>query len=168
MDIEICMKVIDSTAEVLAYKVLNRLTDKRWVDWAYDMLVAGFETESLLIIAGLQEPLNYFEMRILSDKVFYELQLDCLDEDKILINYATYLIRESLDDRIKSWNVLQELNNVYITLDYYIPFQEFFDLYYAYDDLQTCEMQWYIDGVDRSNIDQTIIERFQKWIIEKK
>lgn len=160
------MKSIENTAEVLAYKVLNRLTDKVWIDWAYKMLLADIETESLLIMAGLQEPLNYFQMRSLTDKVFNELGLDYLDEDKIITSYASYLISECLDHRIDAPTVLYRLNDIYISTEYYYPLQEFFNFYYAWEDLQTSEAQWYLDGVDRTNIDQKINDFFQKWIIE--
>jgi len=39
------------------------------------MISAGFETESLLMLAGEVEPFNQFEMQRLTDKVFDELGL---------------------------------------------------------------------------------------------
>ena len=114
------MKSIENTAEVLAYKVLNRLTDKVWIDWAFKMLLSDIETESLLIMAGLQEPLNYFQMRSLTDKVFNELGLDYWDEEKIITSYASYLISECLDSRIDAPTVLYRLNDIYISTEYII------------------------------------------------
>jgi len=158
------MKPIDSTAEVLAYKVLNRLTDKIWIDWAYNMLLAGIETESLLILAGMEEPLDYFEMRSLTEKVFDELGLAHSNKNEILKLYASYLIKQNLDGKIKSSLVLSNFKDIYIELDYYPPLSDFYDFYFAWKDLQYDTVQWYIDGVDRANIDQVIDEYFREWI----
>jgi len=47
------MVPIAATAKIFAYKILNRLTDKAWIDWAYEMIIAGFETENLFILARM-------------------------------------------------------------------------------------------------------------------
>lgn len=39
------MRPVKMTAEILAFKALNRDIDKTWVDWAVNMLMAGFDTE---------------------------------------------------------------------------------------------------------------------------
>jgi hypothetical protein len=86
------MKPVKSTAEILAFKALNRDVDKTWVDWAVDMLIAGFDTEHLTILAGESEPFNQFQMQELAEKVLVELQLDYSDKDQTIKNYACYLI----------------------------------------------------------------------------
>ncbi|MFZ4464691.1 MAG: hypothetical protein ACOYN5_12650 [Bacteroidales bacterium] len=53
---------VKTTAEILAFKALNRNIDKTWVDWAVDMLIAGYDTENLTILAGESEPFNQFQM----------------------------------------------------------------------------------------------------------
>ena len=67
---------VASTAEILAYKALNRDIGRSWVDWAIEMLFAGFETEHLIILAGETEPYNQFKLQELTNKVLSELQLD--------------------------------------------------------------------------------------------
>ena len=42
--------------------MLDRLTDGVWIDWAYEMLLAGFETDNLLILAGMGQEREYFEI----------------------------------------------------------------------------------------------------------
>lgn len=42
------MKPVKSTAEILALKALNRDINKTWVDWAVEMLMAGFDTENCI------------------------------------------------------------------------------------------------------------------------
>ena len=52
----------NSTTRVLAYKVLDRDFDRTWPDWAVEMLINGYDTEHLVILAGMSEPFDYFEM----------------------------------------------------------------------------------------------------------
>ena len=87
------MKLIKSTVEILAFKALNRNIDKTWVDWAVGMLMAGFDTENLVILAGEKRELyNQFYLQDLSTKIIGELQLDYSDKDQTVKNYACYLI----------------------------------------------------------------------------
>jgi len=158
------MQPIESTAEVLAYKVLNRLTERAWIDWAYEMLVAGFDTENLVILAGMQQPLEYFEMRTITDTVLGELGLDHANANMVISAYAAYLAKLGLTGEIKPMAVLEMLKDIHIELEQYSPLAYFYDLYYAKKDLQYSEHQWYINGVDRSNIDQTITDYFKELI----
>ncbi len=89
------MKPVKATAEILAFKALNRDIDKAWVDWAVDMLMAGFDTENLAILAGEFEPYNQFQLQNLTTKVLDELRLDYSDKDQTIKNYACRLM-ESL------------------------------------------------------------------------
>ncbi|MHA4896237.1 hypothetical protein ACXZ1K_15905 [Pedobacter sp. PWIIR3] len=158
------MQPIPSTAQVLAYKILNRVTDKVWIDWAYEMLIAGYDTEHLLILAGMSMPLEHFEMQKLTSKVFSELDLDYSDTDRVLTKYASYLASESLNNDLAPMIVLSELKNIYLELDHCKPLQDFYLLFYAKVDLLDSEDQWYINGVDRSNIDATIANFFKEWV----
>lgn len=157
------MEPVAITSKVLTYKILNRLTDAVWIDWAYEMLLAGFETTNLLILAGMGQQREYFEMRTLTDKVFADLKLDYSDTDKVIEDYAIYLSKLTINGEMKPFKVLRELKDIYIEMDYYEPLQQFYFLYFAKEDLLQDEVQWYINGVDRSNIDQTIIDYFKEW-----
>lgn len=156
------MEPVASTSEVLAYKILNRLTEKAWIDWAYEMLIKGFDTEHLVILAGMEQPLEYFEMRTLTDNILDELSLDYTNENKVLDNYAAYLAKQGLIGEMKPLSVLQRLKDIHIELEHDSPLAYFYDLYYAKEDLLHSEDQWYINGVDRSNIDQAITNYFKE------
>ncbi len=89
------MKPVKSTTEILALKALNRDINKTWVDWAVEMLMTGFDTENLSILAGEFEPYNQFQLQKLTTKVLDELRLDYSDKDQTIKNYACRLM-ESL------------------------------------------------------------------------
>ena len=157
------MKLVKTTAEILAFKVLNRDIDKTWVNWAVEMLMAGFDGEYLTIMAGESEPFNQFQMQELADKVLTELELDHLDKDQTIKNYACYLIDKSLDGEIDNIEALGILKNICIELDYKKYLYDFYSLYFAKDDLLHSEDQWYWNGASRGNIDSIITNYFIKW-----
>ena len=46
---------------MLAYQHLNDFNNDQTVDWALEMLTLGYDTPSLLILAGISKPTNFFE-----------------------------------------------------------------------------------------------------------
>ncbi len=162
------MTPVNSTYEILAYKALNRSVDKSWVEWAYQMLLAGFDNENLVILSGETAPYNQFELKELTSKIFDELHLDYLDTEKIIKSYASYLIDKATSGEMPTIKVLKILETICVELDYEKYLYHFYSLYYAKTDLLDSENQWYIEGVDRSNIDSTITDYFVKWKIENK
>jgi hypothetical protein len=158
------MKPIPSTAEILLFRILGRNVDKKWIDWAYAMLCAGFETESLVMLAGETGPYNQFELKRLTDKVFHELNLTWDDREQIYRNYACYLVGEASEGRMQPVSVLDILQDIYIRTDFDPPYTDFYNLYFAYDDLKYSENQWYLDGATRENIDEIIKAYFKEWV----
>ncbi len=157
------MKPVKSTAEILAFKALNRDIDKSWIDWAVDMLMAGFDTENLAILASEFEPCNQFQLQDLTSKVLDELRLDYSDKDQTIKNYACYLIDKSLDGELANFKVLDILKDICIELDYEKYLYDFYSLYFAKEDLSYSENQWYWDGATRENIDEIITDYFKNW-----
>jgi len=76
----------------------------------------------------------------------------------------TYLSKLGLTGELKPLPVLEKLKDIHIELEHYSPLAHFYDLYYAQEDLQYSEDQWYINGIDRSNIDQAITDCFNEWV----
>ena len=46
----------DLTSRILAYKELKDFNIDQAVDWAIEMLYLGYETPSILILAGISKP----------------------------------------------------------------------------------------------------------------
>jgi len=157
------MKPVKTTWEILAFKVLNRDIDNAWVIWAFEMLMAGYDTENLTILAGESEPFNQFQMQELADKVLVELQLDYSDKVQTIKNYACYLIDKSLDGELDNYKVLTILKDICIELDYEKYLYDFYSLYFAKDDLSNSENQWYWEGATKENIEKIITDYFTTW-----
>ena len=135
----------NSTLRILAYKALDRDFDRTWSDWAVEMLMSGFETEHLVILAGMSDPFDYFEMQTLSTKALNELGFDFSNKLKSIWKYVSYLIHLYYEGKLESVEVLSEVRDLYLELDYEKSLQQFYFLYYPKSDLISEEVQWYID-----------------------
>ncbi len=48
--------VVLSTYRILLSKVFNQDIDESWIDWANEMMEAGYESDNLYILAGEIRP----------------------------------------------------------------------------------------------------------------
>lgn len=157
---------VKTTLAILAYKALNRNIDKFWIDWAVDMLMNGFDTEHLIILAGISEPYDQFELRSLTDKVLIELGLDYSNKDEVIKGYVRYLIEMGAEEELdvtSSLKLLRELVALYNEFDYDYLYV-FIVLHWGIDDLLYNEVQWYVEGMDRNNIPLVIKSTFVQWL----
>lgn len=155
---------VSSTYEILKMRSLNEDVDRRWVDWAIEMMEAGFESDNLYILAGIMPPYNQFELLELTNSVLQELGLVFTDHEKVIRNYVCFLIKKALEDPQKQFATLHELKDIYYTLDTAKEYQDFMLLYYAKEDLNDSPDQWYWTGATQENIDGIIRGQFQVYI----
>ena len=153
-----------STYKILKEKACNADIDESWVDWAIEMMQAGYEADSLFHLAGISKPFNQFELQDLTSKVLRDLQLDYSDKRKSVTNYVYFLIKSNLNDTDKYYNVLKEFRDIYYELDMDSELQNLALLYWAKDDLLYDDYQHYWDGADKTNIDKIIKEQFELYI----
>ena len=99
------MKLVKSTLEILALKALNRDINKTWVDWAVEMLIAGFDTETSNTRWRF-EPYNQFHAR-LDDQVL-EIATRLFGQDQT-IKTCLLPIDKSLDGELDNFQVLDIL-----------------------------------------------------------
>lgn len=90
------MKVL-SIYKILKAKALNENIDESWIDWALEMMEAGYESPNLYMLAGETKPYNQFEMQKLTKKVLADLGLSYANRNEVLQNYTYYLITNSVN-----------------------------------------------------------------------
>ena len=157
------MLIIKSTAEILALRMLNKSVDHVWIDWAVEMLVEGFTSESLLLLAGQNKDADPFELQKLGYNALDELGLDYSDEEKVIDDYVCYLIEKAISGKQSYTSVLGILKKLYVESHYsYSSLHEFYALYLAQEDLKSEQHQYYWDHANRENIDQIIKDYFYK------
>lgn len=147
-------------------KAFNEDIDESWVEWALEMMEAGYESNNLYILAGITKPYNQFELQALTDKVIDDLNLETNDKSLTIRNYVYYILSTTINEPSKYLSSLREVKDICIDLDMAKEYMDFYLLYFAKDDLNESENQWYWDGADRNNIDEIIKGKFKEYIDE--
>ena len=134
---EILQKV-PSTAEILVYKQQKININTQWKDWAFEMLMAGYETENLFILAGEDIHCNPFEFAELTDKIFEELHLNEIDSNSIIILYSLFIVKSVIQspDKNKVSAALNKLEQECINNEYNTFLYDFYLLSNAIDELK--------------------------------
>lgn len=144
-------------------KSCNEDIDEAWINWAMEMMEAGFETENLFVLAGISKPFNQFELHELTKKVLLELDLDYSDKKVVIKDYVYYLINNSIKKPETYLETLKELKEICLDLNLDPEYMDFYLLYFAKEDLIEQEYQHYWDNANRENIDEIVTESFAKW-----
>ena len=164
------MQLPKSTAEILALKVLGETTNETWVNWAVEMLLAGFDGEYLVELAGISPPYNGWEMDTLIAKVLAEQGINVSDEERIIKNYVCYLVNKALAGEVPILKALESLKDLW----YYgsVPeeeVEEFMELYWWMEEAYDYEERkaqrwpkWWPWKRKKTDIDAIILEVFQK------
>ena len=151
------------TSKILAYKELQDFDMNESIDWAVDMLSFGYQTPSLLILAGLSKPTNFFEAESYLLSTIKELGLVIPERKEAIFQYCKSVI----DKIVKRKNVkgnLYELYKIGRTVDDDNLLIDFYLLYWAWDDLDCGqEYQHYWDGARLNNIEEIVIEQAKKY-----
>ncbi len=157
------MHKVKSTYNVLASKVRQRDSAEEWIDWALEMMEAGFESEHLVILAGLSPHLNRFEFDDIVNKALKELSLDTMTNDEMIYGYVYYLIDQVLTYKTSTKVALGIIRDLCRDRDYDKELFDFYLLAYAKEDLDEAGVQFYWQGTDNNNIDAIINDKFQDW-----
>ena len=157
------MYKVKSTYRVLANKVLQQDSSEEWIDWALEMMMAGFNSENLIILAGSNPHSNRFEFDDVVNRTLRELSLDKATQEEIVYAYVYYLICEAIDRNISTKKALQQLRELCRKMEYDKDLFQFYLLSYAQDELEELGVQFYWQDANSSNIDSIIYNEFQKW-----
>ena len=162
------LQKVPTTAEILFYKQQNFNINIQWINWAFDMLEAGYETENLIILAGEDIHCNPFEFSALSDKIFEELYLDKITHHQIFTIYSTYLIKQALQSPNKEniSEVLLKLEQLYINNEYNSALYDFYSLSSAIAELEDCGLQWSWNdtSLTKENCYEYALNFLEQWI----
>ncbi len=150
-----------STYKILKEKAFQSDINESWIDWAIEMMEAGYESINLYELAGTTRPYNQFELQDLTTKIFKDLNLDYSDKTKALKNYVYFLITSNLDKPENYYRTLREFRDIYYELNMDSEYQDLALLYWAKDDLLYADYQHYWEGANKENIDAIIKEQFE-------
>lgn len=150
-----------STYKILKEKAFNADINDSWIDWAIEMMEAGYESINLYELAGITRPYNQFHLQDLTAKIFKEFNLDYSDKTQTIKNYVYFLLTSNIDKPETYEKVLRDFTDNYYELHMDSEYQDLALLYWAKVDLLYADYQHYWDGANRENIDAIIKEQFE-------
>jgi hypothetical protein len=122
------MDIQKETYRLLAQKLLTNFDNRKFVNWAVMLLENGYESENIMILAGLdkspsQEIEKYFEMSLKDIKFIVEKS-----ENELVEIYAEYIINEVLKGAMIPSLGLSKMLDIVIATDYNSKYILFFQL----------------------------------------
>jgi len=133
------------------------------VDWAIDLIRQGKETDNVLMLASFSEPIDWFEIKPYVSAVLRDLGLEEFSGDAAMVANAHFHVSEI----IKGESVRYHLHALYrlcnIENDKY-GLMNFYLLYYAWDELDELDYNFYYPDVTLNNIEKVLLSDARKWI----
>lgn len=122
------MDINKVTYQILGRKLLNEFDSKEYVEWAITVAKKGYDSESLWILAGLDN-----ESSVIREDYFWkaidELNLDVEREEIRDINdYAIFLSRAVLNNSLSPRTGIKKMFDIYRQSGYDIKYKQFYEL----------------------------------------
>ena len=156
-----------TTTQILAERVLQHTCDEQCVDWALRLLESGREDLPICRLAAKLKPHNHFELAKLRDQILALLELDTVSDSDALTEYAHEILLNAANGDCDEIEAITKVKDLCITMDYLESIYDFYLLYFAWEDLQSQEVQWYWPNADRSNIRDMIHEQIVRFVQER-
>ena len=153
-----------NTIEILARKMLNRECGHECVEWAIGMLEQGYESKSLMVLAGLSPPYHHFEVCSLRDRALQDIRPPELAIEDPINAYVADIACQAIYDIGALREVFARVAHLASELGYPTDLQPFFDLHFASEDLLLSDMQWYWPGATRDNIEQIMVQEARRFV----
>ncbi|MBT2561173.1 hypothetical protein J7E50_10055 [Pedobacter sp. ISL-68] len=158
------MRTSDLTSKMLAYRYLKDFDIDQSIDWAVEMLSLGYETPSLMILAGISKPANFFEAEKHLLSSFNELVIVLPEKHEAIVGYCRTFI-EKMAKAIDVKSNLKALYSTGLAFDYEKPIFDFYLLYWAWCDLDYGEAyQHYVPEATKDNIKEFVTKKAIGWL----
>lgn len=122
------MNIQEETHKILGQRLLSEFDSREMVNWAVTAIELGYDSESLLILAGLdydttEERTKYFWQSI------EELKVDIEREEFEFINdYAKYVAKAVLNDNLSPESGLVIMLDIYRSTAYNPKYVQFYEI----------------------------------------
>lgn len=120
---------------IFGQRALQQLSADDYAAWAGEMLVEGYDSHSLRILAGLDKFASTFEAENYFARSLAELNLTPPDSDTAIRAYACEIARQIIEDKITAQDGVRALFQICIATDYAADFIIWLELDDALDSL---------------------------------
>lgn len=161
-------QITEQTNYLLVENLYSQMNPQKFIEWAVNLLLNGFESENLLILAGLD---NYPKEEI--EEYFWKsvddlgLKLKKLDFE-LLENFALYIANGVVTNKITPAIGLKIMNNIVRASEYSSKYIQFYNLNEDIDYLNYDNKTLFNSFDKNDNLDEIIIEEFRLFLKAEK
>ncbi len=168
IDSEIRSFVQEETYKILAQKVLSHFDSKKLIDWAIMLMGKGFDSESLIILAGLdsdttEEREQYFWQTI--DELGFDLNRT---DFELIENYAVYVAESVVNKKIAPMDGLTIMQDIVRSTDYSKKYIQFYEIDEDLDYLKYDNHTIFNTGLTLKNADSFVTREFELFLETEK
>ncbi|QCK16105.1 hypothetical protein [Mangrovivirga cuniculi] len=168
IDSEIRSFVQEETYKILAQRVLSHFDSKKLIDWAIMLMGKGFDSESLIILAGLdsdttEEREQYFWQTI--DELGFDINRT---DFELIENYAVYVAESVVNKKIAPMDGLTIMQDIVRSTDYSKKYVQFYEIDEDLDYLKYDNHTIFNSGLTLKNADSFIIREFELFLETEK
>lgn len=174
------MSHIMNFKQLIGQYALGNLMAAHLIDVAYQGLLEGFESPSLIILAGIEKNGNPFEIEQYLKSALIELGINIPDRRTASLEYATIIAQDIIEGRKDIFKGVSEMiykvlhrfgfiaETVYYLYDS-INFEGIYGLYHTCDDLLCADHAW---SAEKSNqelmeeVKEELLEALKQWVLD--
>lgn len=156
---------VPQTSKILFLYKQEKGISAEWKSWAWEMMENGYDTPSIIQLAGENLCMNPFEFTSLANNIFKELEVNVTTDDAYY-QYVLGIARQVLKDEMSAEKGFKILTQAAIDTNYHDAFMEFYYLEENADLLRDHLPGCYGDGSMREdNIEEWMHMYFEKLIM---
>lgn len=137
-----------------------------YVDWAGEMLVQGYDSYSLRILAGLERSATTFEAEDYFRRAAKELGLRVPEPGAAVRAYACEIARSIVDGQVTARDGVRALYRVCLATEYERDYLIWLQLDDALDSLLSGQYAYTYESATLENFDEVAKQEAEKFIVE--
>jgi hypothetical protein len=139
---------------IFGKRALQQLSASDYAAWAGEMLVQGYDSRSLRILAGLDRFASTFEAEDYFDRSITELNLTPPDRDAAIRAYACEIARQIIEDKITARAGVRALVSICIATECAREFIIWLELDEAFESLMAGDYPFTYQSATLDNFDE--------------
>ena len=155
-----------STKAIFGKRALYQLPASDYVDWAGEMLVQGYDSYSLRILAGLERLASTFEAEDYFLRSAKELGLSVPDSEAAIGVYACEIAQEIVEGRLTGQEGVRALYRICLATEYHRDYLIWLELDDALDSILSGEYAYTYESATLENFDEVAKREAEKFIVE--
>lgn len=153
-----------STKAIFGKRVLTQLSASDYVDWAGEMLMQGYDSHHLCILAGLDNSTSFYEADERFLRAARELGFDVPDSEKAVRLYACETAQQIIEGQLTGHEGVRSLSKICRDTTYHPDFIAWYYLDEAWDFMMAGDPPYTYQSATLENYDEVARQEARNFI----